>query len=48
MGAPIPSLLYITERISCVFGIFTGLLGILLCLGELVLDITKPKQRSSA
>jgi hypothetical protein len=48
MGAPITSLLYITERISCVFRILTGLLGILFCLGELALDIIKPKQRLSA
>jgi len=48
MGEPIPSLLYITERISCVFRIFTGLLGILFCISELDLDIIKPKQRLSA
>jgi len=41
----VPPLLYIVERISCVFRIFTGLLSFLFCLGELDLDIIKPKQR---
>ena len=48
IGKPVPSLLYIIERISCVFRIFTGLLGLLFCLSELDLDVIKPKQRSSA
>jgi hypothetical protein len=48
IGEPIPSLLYIIERISCVFRIFTSLVGLLFCLGELDLDIVKPKQRLSA
>ena len=41
----VPPLLYIVERISCVLRIFTGLLSFLFCLGELDLDIIKPKQR---
>jgi len=45
MGEPVPPLLYIVESISCVFGIFTGFLSLLFCLGELDLDIIKPKQR---
>ena len=45
MGESVPPLLYIVERISCVFRIFPGLLSLLFCLGELDLDTIKPKQR---
>ena len=45
IGESVPPLLYIVERISCVFRIFTGLVSLLFCLRELDLDIIKPKQR---
>jgi hypothetical protein len=45
MGESVPPLLYIVERISCVFRVFTGLVSLLLCLGELDLDIIKSKKR---
>ena len=44
MGKSVPPLLYIVERISCVFRVFTGLISLLFCLGELDLDIIKPKE----
>jgi hypothetical protein len=45
MGESVPPLLYIVERISCVFRVFTGLVSLLFCLSELDLDIIKPKER---